>query len=200
MEGTMRVYVVLIILGLVLGWWLPLQAATINLAWDRVASADTYRIYYGTVAGLPNTVVDVGAAITASIAGLTEGERYYFVATAVNGAGESPYSNEVEGIATTPQPPDTTPPTVVITVPADGVTVPRKSLVTLTAEANDDRGVQQVQFTVNAQIVCPAALHTPYTCAWEVPAPPRRTYTLRAMATDLAGNTGLSGPIQVSSQ
>jgi Bacterial Ig domain/Fibronectin type III domain len=193
----MRLYVVLIILGLVLGWWLPLGAATINLAWDASSGADGYELHYGLASGTYTQTVDTGMATTASIAGLMTGATYYFAALAYNAVGRSDYSNEVHGVATDPLPGDTIPPTVTLTSPLDGSTVPRKSIVTLAAEAVDNVAVVRVAFWLNGVVLC-STTTVPYTCAWEVPAPPRRQYTLQATAVAAAGNIGTSATVEVT--
>ena len=79
--------------------WLP------NSADEQV---DGYRIHYGTTKGGPYTeTVDVGTPtpVDGRISwtindGFAEGITYYFVATAYNAAGESPFSQEVTWTAT----------------------------------------------------------------------------------------------------
>lgn len=177
----------------------PLWAGTINLAWNASATATSYKLYYGTIDGPPyDTVVDTGPATTASLAGLTNGTTYYFAATSSNEEGESSYSNEVSAVPSDLPPPDTIPPTVAITFPGNG-TVQRKSTVTITATASDNVGVTRVEFYVNGALPCPADTASPYSCAWNVPNPSNRTYTLQAKAFDSAGNMGVSAVITVTS-
>jgi fibronectin type III domain protein len=82
----------------------PLHAASVTLAWDANApgTVSGYRILYGTMSGQEATVVDVGNVTQATIAGLTSGQRYFFVAVAYNTVGTSPFSNEVSGTFTDP--------------------------------------------------------------------------------------------------
>jgi hypothetical protein len=132
----------------------------------------------------------------AALSGLTAGQTYYFAATAYNGAGESPFSNEVQ--YTMPAG-DTIPPTVSITAPLDGAVVPRKSTVTLRATATDNVGVTTVAFYVNGQLIC-ATGTAPYTCAWKAPAAAGRSYQLQATAADAQNNVGTSPPITVTAR
>jgi hypothetical protein len=90
------------------------------------------------------------------------------------------------------QPPaDTTRPTVTLTQPARGATVLRRSTVTIKATASDASGIAKVAFFVNDTLRCVSPF-APYSCAWTVPNTSRVTYTLRAEATDAAGNVSSS--------
>jgi hypothetical protein len=85
---------------------------------------------------------------------------------------------------------DTTRPTVTITQPAHGATVQRRSTVTIKATASDSSGITKVAFFVNGALSCVSPF-APYSCAWT--APNRTgTHTLRAEATDGAGNVSSS--------
>ena len=78
------------------------DATTTTLAWSPVIdpSLAGYRIYYGTSTGMYlqayGNGLNVGNVTAYSVAGLSGGTRYYFVATAYDTMGnESNYSNEV---------------------------------------------------------------------------------------------------------
>jgi hypothetical protein len=172
------------------------DAVIVTLQWDASLGAEQYHLLYGEAPGSYHTILDTGLATSASVGGLTAGVRYYFAATASNEAGTSPFSNEVTVVAPAV---DTTPPTVSLTSPAHGATVPRRSTVTVSAEASDNLAVVRVEFLVNRRLHCTASA-IPYTCAWEVPAPPRRIYTLQAIATDAANNQGVSALVEVTSR
>jgi hypothetical protein len=86
---------------------------------------------------------------------------------------------------------DTTRPTVTLTQPAQGATVLRRSTVTIKATASDASGIAMVAFFVNGTLRCVSPF-APYSCAWTVPNTSRVTYTLRAEATDAAGNLSSS--------
>jgi hypothetical protein len=75
--------------------------------------------------------------------------------------------------------------------------VARKSTVTIGMNAWDDVGVTKLEFYVNGSLVCTNA-PTSYTCAWNVPAAPGRTYKLQAKAYDTAGKVGSSSIITVT--
>src|SRR5688500_6973286 len=93
-----------IFLALVMGGSMASSAFAdvINLAWDANAEPNIagYRVSYGTSSGnLPNTL-DVGNQTSARVAGLTGGQRYYFVVRAYNTSGiTSAPSGEVSGVA-----------------------------------------------------------------------------------------------------
>ncbi|HVT83413.1 MAG TPA: fibronectin type III domain-containing protein, partial [Phycisphaerae bacterium] len=67
----------------------------VGLSWNSVAGATSYNIKYGTTDGGPYTTVVPSAGTNAVINGLTNNTTYYFVVTAVNGAGEGSASTQV---------------------------------------------------------------------------------------------------------
>jgi regulation of enolase protein 1 (concanavalin A-like superfamily) len=95
-----------------------LQAATVNLAWDRNPESNiaSYIISYGTSSKNYTTSVNVGN-VTAWSVSLATGSRYFFAAQAVNTAGlKSPYSAEVSADFTSP-----TAPSIVSLSPTSGI-------------------------------------------------------------------------------
>jgi hypothetical protein len=76
---------------------LPARSGEINVAWDPVAGATSYHVYYGLnsgVYGQPVTTTTTSATIT----GLQDCMTYFVAVKAFNGAGESPnFSNELSG-------------------------------------------------------------------------------------------------------
>lgn len=77
------------------------QAATVpalNLAWNANTEANVsgYKLKYGTSPGVYPNVVSVGTTPSTAVSGLSEATTYYFVVSAINGAGlESPVSAEI---------------------------------------------------------------------------------------------------------
>jgi hypothetical protein len=90
-------------------------------------------------------------------------------------------------------------PSVAITFPVNGATVPKKSLVTITATASDETGVSRVEFYVGNSLAC-SDTTAGYSCAWKVPGAPNKRYTLQAKAYDLAGNVSSSPTVTVTSK
>ncbi|MCU0591399.1 MAG: fibronectin type III domain-containing protein [Desulfobacterales bacterium] len=73
------------------------QAGQVTLAWDANTEPDLagYKIHYGTASGNYSVHLDVLNVTSYTITGLTEGQTYYFAATAYDDSGnESGYSNE----------------------------------------------------------------------------------------------------------
>jgi MYXO-CTERM domain-containing protein len=91
--------------------------------------------------------------------------------------------------------PDTSQPTVTITYPADGATFPTGSDFTLTVQADDDQGIEQITLFSNGneQGTDPSA---PY--GWDVSNIPAGTYELYVVASDAAGNEAQSAPVTIS--
>jgi archaellum component FlaF (FlaF/FlaG flagellin family) len=86
-------------------------------------------------------------------------------------------------------PPDTTPPAVDLTAPADGATV--SGSVTISADASDNVAVAQVEFLVNGNVVGSDS-SSPYSIGWDSTALANGPATLTARATDAAGNSTTS--------
>ena len=80
----------------------------VALAWGAVTGAASYNVYRGTSAG-GEAAAPVATGLTSASytdTGLTNGTKYFYVVTAVNGGGESAKSNEASA---TPTAPATTP-------------------------------------------------------------------------------------------
>ncbi len=85
--------------------------------------------------------------------------------------------------------PDTTPPTVAITSPAAGATI--TGTVTIAASASDNVGVSKVEFYVDAALL-KTDTSAPYSTSWSSATATSGAHTLRAVATDAAGNSTTS--------
>jgi hypothetical protein len=91
------------------------RAEQVTLAWDPNTESDLagYKVHYGTASHSYTNSLDVHNVTTATVAGLSAGQTYFFAATAYNASGqESGYSNEVSysvpaanGAPTTPSTP-----------------------------------------------------------------------------------------------
>ncbi|MGQ0811708.1 MAG: fibronectin type III domain-containing protein [Nitrospiraceae bacterium] len=70
--------------------------ATATLAWaGGDPSVSGYNIYYGTMSGSYEGVINVGGNTEYTISNLEPGTTYYFAVTAYNDGGESGFSGEV---------------------------------------------------------------------------------------------------------
>ncbi len=85
-------------------------------------------------------------------------------------------------------------PSVSIISPADGSSVVEQSSVTVTVLATDDVGVASMRLTADG-VSLPAASSTPPLYAFTFAVPSQAMATLRATATDFAGNSTTSPPI-----
>lgn len=84
-----------------LGFHTAALAGQLTLAWDAVAGAAGYRLYYGQASGNYTNSVDTGSATSVTLPSLTNGATYYLAVTDYTSAGiQSGYSNQV--IATVP--------------------------------------------------------------------------------------------------
>jgi hypothetical protein len=91
-------------------------------------------------------------------------------------------------------PPDTTAPTVTVTEPGP---VTLTGVVTLSADAEDDRGVSGVRFRVDEQEAVPEDTTPPYEETWNSRSVPDGVHFIDAVARDEAGNTVASAPVRV---
>jgi Fibronectin type III domain len=78
-----------------------MEAANLQLVWDpSLSPVAGYKVYYGLSSGDYDTIVDVGNQTSYSLLGLESDQPYYFTITAYDSLGnESPFANEVSGIA-----------------------------------------------------------------------------------------------------
>jgi hypothetical protein len=97
-----------------------------------------------------------------------------------------------------PPPPtgDTTPPTVSISAPANGVTV--SGTTSITANAADNVGVVGVQFRLDGANFGSEDTVAPYSVTWNTTAASNGTHTLLAIARDAAGNVTTSSSVSVT--
>ncbi|HKV86777.1 MAG TPA: Ig-like domain-containing protein [Candidatus Dormibacteraeota bacterium] len=116
-------------------------------------------------------------------------------AVARDAARNSTLSASVTVTVSNGPPPDTMPPTVSITAPANGATV--KGMVTVSANATDNVGVVSVQFQGDGTVLGEDTT-APYSITVDTTASPDGPHTLRAVARDAAGNSTNSSPITVT--
>ena len=90
---------------------------------------------------------------------------------------------------------DTTPPTVSVTAPTNGLTV--LGAISISANASDNVGVASVQFLVDGASVGSVSSH-PYTLVYETTALTNGSHQITAVAVDTAGNSASSAPVTVT--
>jgi len=171
-------------------------AGQVSLAWDPNTEPNLsgYKVYVGEASGVYLSNVDAGNSSTYTVTGLVEGRVYYFVVTAYDSGGnQSLFSNEVSALVAAP--PDLTPPAVSISAPGGGATVARQ--VTVTANAIDNVGVTQVEFLVGGALVAADSV-APYAVMWDTSTGLNGSYTITAVARDLAGNATISATVNVT--
>ena len=91
---------------------------------------------------------------------------------------------------------DTTPPTVSITGPANGAKV--SGVVAVTANAADNVSVASVKFEIDGAVVGTPDLAAPFAYSWDTSKSSNGGHTLKAIATDGAGNSTTSAAIMVT--
>jgi len=97
---------------------------------------------------------------------------------------------------TTLAPTDTTSPTVSITSPSENDTV--SGMVTISGTATDNIGVLGVQFQLDGANLGAEDTTNDYSVDWDTASVTPGTYTLTAIARDLANNTTTSTPVTVT--
>jgi hypothetical protein len=95
--------------------------AQVALTWAASNGATSYHVKRATVTGGPYTQVSAPTAATFTDTGLSNGTTYFYVVAALNAAGESANSAQVNGTPTAPaQPPPPPPPqTADVTITID---------------------------------------------------------------------------------
>lgn len=159
------------------------------LTWNASTGASTYRIQVSTTSSFSTALLDQAgmSGTTFAASGLSNGMTYYWRVNATNASGTSGWSgtSSFATIASAPAP-DTTKPTVSITVPANGGTV--SGTVTLSANASDNVKLAGVQFKVNGSNQGAEVTASPYQTSWNTTQVANGSYTLTAVARDSAGN------------
>ncbi len=102
----------------------------------------------------------------------------------------------VNGGATLRQTADAVAPAIAIVTPSDGATI--KGVVSVTAEASDDRSVVGVQFRANDTNLGAEVRTAPFALEWNTVPATEGDYVLTAVARDREGNTTTSAPVNVT--
>jgi hypothetical protein len=151
---------------------------------DNVGVAGVQFQLDGANLGAEDTVTPY--SVSWNTAGAGNGS-HTLTATARDAAGNRTTSAAITVTVNNAPPPDTTPPTVSITAPANGATV--SGTVTVTASAADNVGVVGVQFQLDGTTNLGAEdTSAPYSVSWNTAGVANGTHTLTATARDAAGN------------
>jgi Bacterial Ig-like domain/Chitobiase/beta-hexosaminidase C-terminal domain/Bacterial Ig domain len=92
--------------------------------------------------------------------------------------------------------PDSTPPAVALSAPAEGATV--TGVVSVTATASDNVAVAGVQFRVDGAPIGAEDTVAPYAVSWDSSIVTNGTHSLTAVARDSSGNTTTSSAVSVT--
>jgi hypothetical protein len=181
---------------------LPAGTRTANL---QVTTNENATCRYSTTAGtafanMPTAFTTTGStAHTSGLTGLADGTSYSYYVRCQDPAGNATTSDYPLGFAVAaPPPPDTTPPTVAITAPANAATV--YGSVTVTATAADNVAVAGVQFLLDGSPLGTEDTTAPYSASWSTPGTVQGAHVLTARARDAAGNQTTSAAVTVTVQ
>ncbi|MGO8672242.1 MAG: choice-of-anchor tandem repeat GloVer-containing protein [Capsulimonadaceae bacterium] len=158
---------------------------SVILTWMGSASAQSYNVYEGTVAGGEGAapILTGLSGVSTSVQGLTNGTTYYFTLTATNKGGTSPPSNEASA---TPMPVVAPTPTGFVAASSSGAILLNWNLSVGATSYNIYEGTASGGETAAAvkSTVWPPALVTGLTNG--------RTYFLKIAAVSPAGTSPLS--------
>jgi len=129
----------------------------------------------------------------------TFGRFAYFPAlnryAVVSKADLNAFSLSLSGSGPVSPPPDTTPPTISMLLPASGTVA---GTVAVTATASDNVGVSSVQFKLDGANLGAPATSSPFTIIWTTTTATDGVHSLSAVAQDAAGNTATAVAISVT--
>jgi Big-like domain-containing protein len=130
-------------------------------------------------------------------AGVANGS-HTLTAIARDAAGNTRTSVPVTVTVNNAPSPDTTPPTVSLSSPANGATV--SGTITVTANASDNVGVAGVQFFLDSldNPLGPEDTSAPYQVSWNTAAVSNGQHVIAAVARDTAGNRTTSAAVSVT--
>jgi len=117
--------------------------------------------------------------------------------TVVNGVVTIPVDLDTYFTLTAITTPDTTPPTIAMSAPANGSTV-LGNAVTVSASASDNVAIAGVQFKLDGANLGAEAITSPYSIAWNTTAAANGQHTLTAVARDMSGNTATATAVSVT--
>ena len=124
------------------------------------------------------------------------GSYVYYVRCRDSAGNATTADTTISFAVASPPPPDTTPPTVSVTAPAEGASVGQS--VTVSATAADNTGVTGVQFLLDGVALGAEDTTGPYSVVWNTTTATNGPHTLSARARDAAGNLATSAVVNVT--
>ena len=166
------------------------------VSWTTDVVATTQVEYGTTTAYGSRTTLDSALATSHSVAltGLSTNTLYHYRVRSKNSSGVESISGDFA--FQTSSVVDTTPPSIAITAPANGVTV--SGSVTVSANASDNVGVASVQFFLDGSNLGSLLIVSPYSVAWNTATASNGAHTLTAQAKDAVGNVGNAVAVNVT--
>jgi glucose/arabinose dehydrogenase/phosphodiesterase/alkaline phosphatase D-like protein len=161
------------------------EAATCRYAPTAGVSYAAMATTFGTTGGTSHAT---------SVSGLESGTTYTYYVRCQDGAGNG--NPDDFTIAFAVATPDTTPPAVTMTEPANAAMT--SGNISISATASDDIGVVGVQFLLNGSPIGEEDVDAPYSIQWNSRSVPDGSYELSARARDAAGNQTTASPITIT--
>src|SRR5439155_684592 len=167
-----------------------------TISWTTNEASDTQVEYgtslaYGQISALNSAMV---TSHNISLIGLSASTLFHHRVRSKDGSGNLAVSGDFT--FTTQAAPDTTPPTVSVTAPANGATV--SGTVTVSASTSDNVGVAGVQFKLDGANLGAEDTSNSHSVSWNTTAAANGPHTLAAVARDAAGNTATSAAVNVT--
>ena len=166
----------------------------IDLSW-RTSTDDVgvagYRIFRsGSAIGTSTTLSWSDTAVAPST-------TYSYAVSAFDAAGNESQPSAPASATTPAAPPDTVPPAVSLTAPANGALVAGNA-VAVNASASDNAGVAGVLFLLDGANLGAEDTAAPYSISWNTTAVTSGPHLLSARARDAAGNVTTSASVNVT--
>ncbi len=174
-------------------------ASKVTLTWapplsDGGSAVTGYGLYRGTASGGETFLTTLGTALTYTDTAVTAGTTYFYEIAAVTAVGTGPRSSETSAAPTIP---DTTPPVIAITAPANHTVLTSVDL-TVIGTASDNVGLAQVEVSTDGATWLLATGTTIWMANLTLPA---GADTIYARARDTSGNnatTQISVTVQLA--
>src|SRR5262245_10976852 len=122
--------------------------------------------------------------------------RHVLTALVRTAEGLRATSPPVSVVVANDSPPDTTPPTVIMTAPRNGSTVSGE--IEISAEASDNMSVAGVQFILDGKPLGEEITTPPFHVAWDTRTTQRGRHAIAALARDASSNVTTSIAVTVT--